>query len=505
MTNKPQRGKLRKFLCTGVFIISLFHSTTSSSVFSGDDVQELYIRQRVDHFGGGGHGETYLQRYFFSDRHEQQGQNPVGPLLHFVCVGGEGPALQRNVLVDSNHCTGDMLYSAQKLHQEHGYSVRLYGLEHRYYGASFPFNTSTNDKLRYLSSKQAAADLAHFGDSIRLHPSDVVLLFGGSYPGMLASFAYRHYPLIFQGVISNSAPVQGLLDFGQYENHVGNVLKQYDNCFDIVHDGHAALLKYLQTEGGTKYIADLFHICNTTSLSIERNWESWLGDGVVSIGTQENDPSCTDDLCNIPKKCAFLSDHYRQALIETSSDHAQSSMAVLAKLSGIQNENACVDLDWDGQVRYIANPSNNWIRSWLWQTCTEFGFYQTCQSDACPFAPVHFVDMDLELCQRAFDVDNVAENIRETNRWSGGWTTTKDQREHIYSVIGSTDPWSELTVLDAYVVEGASHHFWTHPPRDSDDVNVQRARERIYAKVLEWTSDKQHKARERVYNSTVAQ
>jgi hypothetical protein len=40
--------------------------------------------------------------------------------------------------------------------------AKIIVLEHRYYGASQPFDTWTNSNLRYLNSTQALADIAHF-------------------------------------------------------------------------------------------------------------------------------------------------------------------------------------------------------------------------------------------------------------------------------------------------------------------------------------------------------
>lgn len=99
-----------------------------------DDVQELFISQRLDHFAPS-NGRVFNQRYFFSDRFVDPSRELQYALL---CVGGEGPMMTKAVLVDSVHCSGDMLELASLLYSEKGASVSLFGLEHRYYGQSYP-------------------------------------------------------------------------------------------------------------------------------------------------------------------------------------------------------------------------------------------------------------------------------------------------------------------------------------------------------------------------------
>lgn len=177
---------------------------------SYDGVEEHFFAQTLNHFDTNDH-RVFSQRYFRKLLH---GTNSI--IVTFLCVGGEGPPLDASVLIDSVHCTGDMIETAEMVTSLYGYSVQLLALEHRYYGKSFPFNNSSD--LSLLSSRYAVEDLAHFVTSIS---SGVSYIFGGSYPGMLAAFARTKYPFLFQGAVSNSAPVQAKLDFHKYNDHVG--------------------------------------------------------------------------------------------------------------------------------------------------------------------------------------------------------------------------------------------------------------------------------------------
>ena len=76
----------------------------------GIDVVTDFLEQPLDHFDfewSKRINATLRQRFFYSDRHVDDGPNL--PTFAFLCVGGEGPALNARVLIDSVHCSGDML------------------------------------------------------------------------------------------------------------------------------------------------------------------------------------------------------------------------------------------------------------------------------------------------------------------------------------------------------------------------------------------------------------
>lgn len=89
-------------------------------------------------------------------------------------------------------------------------------VEHRYYGVSHPFGESTFNgtvsNLKYLRVEQTLADYALFmrdynqpcGDS---KLKSKVVVFGGSYGGMLAAFLRMRFPTIFHMAIAASAPI----------------------------------------------------------------------------------------------------------------------------------------------------------------------------------------------------------------------------------------------------------------------------------------------------------
>jgi thymus-specific serine protease len=466
-----------------------------------EDIEVAFLEQQLDHYNPYWNESvraSLRQRYFYSNRYVSK--NTSLPVYAFLCVGGEGPALDRSVLVDSVHCSGDMLELARLLNETA--SVHLFALEHRYYGESYPnflddegnyVSPLATKNLVFLSSKQALADVANFIMTRNFPPLVKWVTFGGSYPGFLAGMTRAFYPHLVHAAVSSSAPIHFIEDFVGYKEHQAWTLEYAyiggrPECLNVISDGHKDLINAMELD--RTYVADLFSICDKDAFIQERNVQMFLGDGVVNIPSQDNDPYCEEDLCNIEKICDFLLESQAQG---------DSQIVSLAMLSKNQQSSDCITVDWKSLLSNITSEvieKEHW-RSWLWQTCTEFGYYQTCELDSnCPFGRgYHSLDMDIEICRVAFDINDITiqENIEATKKWYGNKLR---RATRILSVNGDVDPWSVLAMLKskdpwkpAHVVKGASHHAWTHPIRECDSKEVQDARQLIYQTILQWLTD----------------
>lgn len=514
------------------------------------EVQEIFFEQRLDHFKSSFKNESFKQRYFYTDRYINNGNGNgnngnknlrsagPGPTYVFLCVGGEGEDLDKSVLIDSVHCSGDMIALASILSKQRNANVHLFALEHRYYGKSYPVfdggasSPVTNENLVYLSSRQALADIAHFvryTQKVYELSDDVPFItFGGSYPGVLAAWSRLKFPHLIYGAVSHSAPLQVILDFPQYLDVMAQDLSNpmvggSQECLDIIHQGHEEIAFLLQErdkiilQGNRENIASMFDICNgAQALEDDKSKRAFLGDGVVDINVQENDPSCEGDLCNIAKICNFVVSESKSITSTSTTDTTitnNTNMKVLSKLAKVQQESSnstCKDISWEGMMEYISSPEDGQdggLRSWLWQTCTEMGFYQTCEfNTTCPFARgYHTLEADLEICERAFGIRpfTVAENVQETLNVFGGWDI---EATNILSVNGDIDPWSVMSYsnsgrsedgLTSYWSIGASHHFWTHKVQESDGFGIMETRDFIYNWVIELLDGKEKKGEKR--------
>eukprot|EP00667_Euglena_gracilis_P008651 EG_transcript_8765 len=150
--------------------------------------------QTVDHFAweSPGAGSTFMQRYCVSDQYWR----PTGPI--FFYAGNEGPV--ETYIAN----TGLMWESAPR------FAALVVFAEHRYYGASQVCGPDSWRRCpRFLTAEQAMADYAALVTALQrsLRSAVPVVLFGGSYGGMLAAWLRLKYPHLFAGAIAASAPV----------------------------------------------------------------------------------------------------------------------------------------------------------------------------------------------------------------------------------------------------------------------------------------------------------
>ena len=89
---------------------------------------------------------------------------------------------------------------------------------------------------------------------------------------------------------------------------------------------------------------------------------------------QSNDPACTSPLCDIRRQCELMSN--------TSIGTAYER---LVELNRVARGGECLAADYQAMLAQLVNPSlapDRTDRVWFYQTCTEFGFYQTCDADS---------------------------------------------------------------------------------------------------------------------------
>jgi hypothetical protein len=144
------------------------------------------------------------------------------------------------------------------------------------------------------------------------------ITFGGSYPGMLSAWSRLLYPDIIHGAVANSAPVQPELDFREYYDRVAldladEAIGGSEECRRIFVEGHEQIVAVLEGQSFPRhedigddpfdYVATLFNVCDGAEALLEsrRNIEVLIGDGILQVPAQENDPSCEKELCNIQK------------------------------------------------------------------------------------------------------------------------------------------------------------------------------------------------------------
>ena len=439
--------------------------------------ERWFDEQLVDHFGPVSEKQYWSQRYFVNETHLNPaggdgGNNPVV----LLCVGGEGPPLDPDVVVDGDvHCAIAVSVLAPMLSEKMGIPTLVVALEHRYYGESHPVPDLSTPNMRFLSSRQALNDIAKFIGFITDKYSfkePRVVTFGGSYPGMLAGWARLKFPHLVKASVASSAPINAVLNYRGYYEVVGKALGNQSvggsaACVDAVESAFEELGKKLDTESGRMDIAKAFDICGNAdgggdSLAIAANKGLLVATLSNLFPAQSNDPACDAANCNIEKVCASMTESIasqrRRGLAfsgarlperDLSGSRATDPLSRLALISQSAFGPECLSIDWKEERAALLDTSlKNWDRVWVWQTCNEFAFFQTCdEGSSCPFTKGAVnLSSYLDDCKAAFNVTDseVGQAVTDTNNFYGGSAISGSR---IMYPNGDVDPWYSAGLL----------------------------------------------------------
>nr|XP_006637680.1 PREDICTED: putative serine protease K12H4.7 [Lepisosteus oculatus] len=443
---------------------------------------ELWFTQRLDHFCGAD-TRVWKQRYFVNDTYFRSG----GPV--FLMIGGEGPANPAWMRY------GTWLIYAQKL------GALCVMLEHRFYGKSHPTEDLSTESLRYLSSKQALADLAHFRTAFaqkRGLIGNKWVAFGGSYPGSLAAWFRLKYPHLVHAAVATSAPVQAVVNFPEYLEVVRRSLATHSpECPQLVKNASDTLLGMLKDPRTYDNITKDFSLCE--KLQIQSNMdlayflETVAGNFMDVVQYNEDNREFEGVLgTNITIKalCGIMSN---VSLGEPYKRYA-AVMALMLKTFSQK----CLDGSYSAYVKEMGNsswngPASGGGRQWVYQTCTEFGFYQSTDSPDQPFSgfplPYH-LQQCADIYGASFTGTSVADAVQQTNEYYGGYDI---RSRRIVFPNGSIDPWHALGItkdiavdLPAVFIEGTAHCANMYPAREEDLPQLIFARDHIFLLLQKW-------------------
>ncbi|XP_047524948.1 putative serine protease F56F10.1 [Pieris napi] len=443
-----------------------------------------WFQQKLDHSSPTDQ-RVWEQRYFVNDSFYN---NKTGPI--FLMVGGEGPA---NPMWMTK---GAWITYAKK------FKALCIMLEHRYYGESHPTKDMSTKNLEYLSSFQALADIANFVDAMNVKYENKRQLkwvaFGGSYPGSLVAWLRVKYPhLIFMSV-SSSGPLLAKLDFQEYFEVVQNALLEKTSskdCTNKIKAAHRQIVSLMQTNPSV--LDDEFRTCKpleNASRNDIRNFFNGIANDVAGLVQYNEDNRITNDYTynnlTINSVCDMLTEY-------KNNTPAYKALASFNSMILDQNNETCMDYSYDNMIQELRNvtwDSSEGGRQWMYQTCTEFGFYQTSTGEEEMFGNEFSLDFFIQQC-----IDVFGKNFNEAFIKAGISWTNMDygalaiRATRVIFVHGSVDPWHALGMRTTAINEspviyipGTAHCADMYPARDSDLPELTRARDTIESRLAQW-------------------
>ena len=463
------------------------------------------INTPIDHFQSGSRyvphtNATFAQRYYFDSTYYK----PGGPV--YLYIGGETSGPSRF----SNLETGiiQILMSATN-----GLGVIL---ENRYYGESYPFNSSTTDQLAYLTTEQTIADNAYFATHATFPsipgnisaPNTPWILYGGSLAGAQTAFSIKQYGDLLYGGIASSAVIHAVLAYPEWYAPIQKFAPQdcVTSINDVFHtqrdrgdktDGQQIIDKFdalvdannvdaiqeFKALFGLEALTDNRDFAMTIAFPLggpmnyptntwqELNWNSTYGSrdffdfcsNVTNLDAPENITSVDNILSNYSDGEPWTNlGNYAQYVKQTLLPLCDGVPIDSTSCFGTQNQT------------FYADPTNSAARSYLYSTCTEQGAYQVAPSSGPSLiSRVLTVNYTQQWCEWAFPKGqfNSIPDTPELDHYNqyGDLNFTADR---LAFIDGNTDVWLDVcyhsndaparysTDLNPeYLIAGAGHHW----------------------------------------------
>lgn len=443
---------------------------------------EQWFIQPLDHFRPSD-GRVWKQRYWINWRH----YTPGGPAL--LMIGGEGKA--NPAWMEAG--------SWVKYAQDNGAAMLM--LEHRFYGNSRPTPDMSVKNLAWLTSRQALADLARFrvamSEQFNLTAPWVAL--GGSYPGSLAAWFRLKYPHLVDGSVSTSGPLLAKADFYEYLQVVEKALETTGPECNIAIKEAFEKVKFLTSHRvGWSMLTRMFTLCSPFDGAKTEDtatlFESLIGnfEGVVQYNKDNRDWEgakftniTLNTLCDIMADQGVGSPLQRLANVNLLGLHMEGEKCLEHRYKFTVEDLKATD--WNSSAAAGG-------RQWTYQTCTEFGWYQSSDQpshiygDSFPLA--YWVNQCTDVFGPRFNQDLLEKGIAATNVEYGAKGI---EVSNVVFVHGSIDPWHAMGVTDSpatIFINGTAHCANMYPEREEDLEQLKDARKQVGELIKTWVANK---------------
>ncbi|XP_013419073.1 putative serine protease K12H4.7 [Lingula anatina] len=445
---------------------------------------DQWIEQQLDHFNDAD-ARTWKQRYFVNATFYK----PGGPV--FIQIGGEGTADPIWMV------TGQWIKNAEI------YNAICFQVEHRFYGKSHPTPDMSVDNLRYLNSEQALADLAHFreymGRKMNLTNAKWIT-FGGSYPGSLSAWFRLKYPHLVHAAVATSAPMFALLNFKDYLSVVRDALDTTATgtmCNKLIGVAVDAVSQAIKTDQGKKMMKEKFRLCDNldgASPNDIANLFSTLAGNFEGVVQYNKDNRAFEGAVGtnitIDTLCGLMAAQRADPL---------TGFSMVNSLILDTYKQPCLDFSYKNMIKELQLTDWNSSaaeggRQWTYQTCTEFGWYQSSDLTDQPFGHMFPVSFSVQQCKDIFgDKFTQALNVQGINRTNTNYGGYGIKVSRILFPNGSIDPWHALGITKdltpdarAIFIKGTAHCANMYPDSPSDSPQLVAARMAIRKQIGQW-------------------
>jgi pimeloyl-ACP methyl ester carboxylesterase len=442
LPERARHGKAAK-----LFGIGLITSTSTAQTWSA----------QVDNFDSS-NNSTYLQRFYVDDQY-YDGEGPV-----FYSIGGEGTL------------TGPPSGYIATLGKS--YKALLISLEHRFYGESIPNGNVLTDNLKYLTVEQAMADLNAFTTYYKSNIDKRTqrskwFVFGGSYPGALASWYRTAYPDASVGSLSSSGVVDCIIDFDEFDMQVSAAAG--NKCSDDLKRVQSAFSRTINEDSKTKGLQSSLSMFNCEKDMSETDFYYMIADSWSMAIQYSSKTQLCSTLAKVPESATDA---------ERMQNFADFSLEYWGKdfcSGGFYNTKQLSD-----PARWETNS-----RSWRWQTCYQVSYFNTAPSRGSLRSETVNLDYHLSQCAQIFG-KKMFPSSKAMNEKYGGRFPKADK---VFYSDFSDDPWQRASVSfppgdqQPYALtycDDCGHCLDLHEPKDSDPQALKDGRKEFEVYLQKW-------------------
>ncbi|EIW58430.1 uncharacterized protein TRAVEDRAFT_47584 [Trametes versicolor FP-101664 SS1] len=402
-----------------------------------------FFEMPLDHFGNT--TGTFKNRFWVNDTYYK----PGGPVFLFDSGEQNAEPLLPYYLQEYHGLSATMRLAKR-------YSGVAILWEHRFYGDSLPFpvnGNTTAEQWQFLNTEQALEDVVYFANRFSLtgghalstsatdnplHPSKTPWVWlGGSYPGVRGALLRVRNPETIFAVWASSAPVHAQVDMAAYYKAAERSLTR--NCSaDWV-----AVTRFVDdtlANGTAEETAELkFRLLSARSDGVTK--ERAANTSAVSAAGVLMDPlnfyqyygfeASLLPFCNVLESRNSTITPFETGL----AANLGTDVALDAFLSAIR------EVNYDAIPGDADDPVQD--RSWMWQYCSEYGFYQRGDPNNTLSIETSFLSLELfqDECNTTFPRGlPPSPAVQKVNKY-GGWDMTPS---NVLFTNGEFDPWRTM-------------------------------------------------------------
>ncbi|XP_029296718.1 dipeptidyl peptidase 2 isoform X2 [Cottoperca gobio] len=422
---------------------------------------EKYFSQTLDHFNFNSMGNgTFNQRYLITDKNWEKGYGPI-----FFYTGNEGDIWE----FASNS----------------GFITEL-AAQHR---ALVIFA----EHIGLLTVEQVLADYAVMITELKQQLAAThcpVIVFGGSYGGMLSAYMRLKYPNIVAGALAASAPVLSTAGMGDSRQFFRDVTADFENvapeCRDAVRGAFHQLKELSEFQDYSRIQSEL-SLCQPPSSAQDIHQLNGLLRNAFTLMAMLDYPYSTHFMGNMPANPVRVG-------CETMLS-GSDLLANLRNTAGIVYNSTGVLTCFDLYSLYLecADPTGCGLGldslAWDYQACTEINLCYDSNNVTDMFPPMAFTETDRQLyCGKRWAVVPRPHWLK-TQFWGDALSTASN----IIFSNGDLDPWANGGVrkslsssLIAVNISGGAHHLDLRGHNDADPVSVISARKTEADLIAQW-------------------